>query len=426
MQQQYASQLTFAQQLQYLPEKAASASPSSGSGSGSSSARQLEAGSTRKLHLVMGNESCDLDSAVSALTLAFIYAQREQGHDYVPVLNIPRLDYPLKTEVGHMLNRCDITEQLLLFRDDLPQQLAGDINVILVDHHVSNLAKHVVEILDHRPMETNPAMQLLPEQCVRHIEPELGSCATLIGERYLAEQQPRSSRVTQLLHATILLDTINFAPAAKRFCARDLAMVEQLELMMLEPEGGQFDDAENKRRRRSLFDELVAARADISRLTLAEVLRKDMKKLQTEHHTVPMAGLPMLVRDFIELSDAEQAIREFALGSNLAVILGMFVPPGHGQVVRDVALISLTGQTQLVERVRKALLDCQTPPLNLQPHTVDTHFMGGCYLRQHNIQATRKHILPVIKRVLLEMEASQRCDCDDVYFFKEKPKLGLS
>ncbi|XP_064548689.1 exopolyphosphatase PRUNE1 [Drosophila montana] len=414
----------------YLPEKTAGGSASPSPSSGTSAARQLETGggSARKLHLVMGNESCDLDSAVSALTLAFIYAQREQGHDYVPVLNIPRLDYPLKTEVGYMLNRCEINEQMLLFRDDLPQQLTGDINVILVDHHVSNLAlvKHVVEILDHRPMEQSPTMQLLPEHCVRHIEPELGSCATLIGEQYLAQKQPRSSRVTQLLHATILLDTINFAPSAKRFCARDLAMVEQLELMMLEPEGKQFDDNENKRSRRKLFDELVGARADISKLTLAEVLRKDMKKLQTEHHTVPMAGLPMLVRDFIELSEAEHSIRQFAIGSNLAVILGMFVPPQGGAVVRDVALISLTGQTQLVERVRKALVESQTPPLNLQPHAVDTHFMGGCYLRQHNIQATRKHILPVIRRALLDMEASQRCDCDDVYFFKEKPKLGLS
>lgn len=48
----------------------------------------------RKLHLVLGNESCDLDSAVSAMTLAFVYAQRYREHDYVPVLNIPRRDYP--------------------------------------------------------------------------------------------------------------------------------------------------------------------------------------------------------------------------------------------------------------------------------------------------------------------------------------------
>ncbi|EDV95196.1 exopolyphosphatase PRUNE1 [Drosophila grimshawi] len=382
--------------------------------------------SARKLHLVIGNESCDLDSAVSAVTLAFIYAQRQQEHDYVPVLNIPRIDYPLKTEVGHMFNKCDINEEMLLFRDDLPNQLASDIDVILVDHHISQLAANVSEILDHRPLEQNAVMQLLPAHCVRQIEPEIGSCATLVGERYLAEEQPRSSRVTQLLHATILLDTINFSSAAKRFCPSDLLMVDQLEQMQQHSDDSSEEG--NIRRRQQLFDELVTARADISKLSLTEVLRKDMKQLQTERHTVPIAGLPMLARDFIEKSDAELAIRQFAAGSNLLVILGMLVPPqtGGGQVQRDVALISLTGQRQLVERVRLALLESQSPPLQLHPHEVETNFLGGCYLRQHNVQATRKHILPIIKQVLVDLEASHLCDCDDVYFFKEKPKLGLS
>ncbi|ALC48998.1 pn, partial [Drosophila busckii] len=375
----------------------------------------------RKLHIVIGNESCDLDSAVSALTLAFIYAQRQQEHDYVPVLNIPRIDYPLKTEVGHMFSKCGIAEQSLIFRDDLPPQLSSNCSVILVDHHISKLAPHVVEILDHRPLENNPALQLLPTHCVRQIEAELGSCATLVGERYLAMDEPRSSEVAKLLHATIVLDTINFSPGAKRFCARDVTMVEQLERQL------ENVNADNKEQRQLLFDELVAARADISKLTLVEVLRKDMKLLQTERHTVPLAGLPMLARDFIDKNGAEQAIREFAADSNLLLILGMYVPPNKaGQVQRDIALISLTGQTQLVECVRRALVDCQDPPLELAPHDVASNFMGGCFLRQHNLQGTRKHILPVVKQALSQWEASHQCDCDDVYFFKEKPKLGLS
>ncbi|XP_034118306.1 exopolyphosphatase PRUNE1 [Drosophila albomicans] len=388
----------------------------------------------RKLHIVLGNESCDLDSAVSALTLAFIYAQRQQEHDFLPVLNIPRIDYPLKTEVRHMLNKCEIDAQLLLFRDDLPEQLRSDISVILVDHHVSStsLAPLVSEILDHRPLDKqHPVLQLLPTHCVRHIEPEVGSCATLVAERYLAEEQPRSSCVSRLLHATIVLDTINFSPAARRFCARDLAMVELLEQQQQQGTETTVDEDEDVQLQRlQLFEELVAARADISQLSLAEVLRKDAKQLRTQRNNLPLAGLPMLVRDFIELPDAELAIRQFAGDSQLLIILGMFVAPGTGQVQRDVALIPLSPPCPLLERVRRALLDCQTPALQLQPHAADSNFMGGCFMRQLNVQATRKHILPVVQRVLTEWEAAeeatQHCDCDDVYFFKEKPKLGLS
>ncbi|KAH8396154.1 hypothetical protein KR222_004138, partial [Zaprionus bogoriensis] len=380
----------------------------------------------RKLHIVIGNESCDLDSAVSALTLAFIYAQRQQEQDYVPVLNIPRMDYRLKTEVGHMFRKCAIDEELLLFRDDLPVQLPGDVGVILVDHHVSGLAKHVVQVLDHRPRDNNPDnIQQIPSQCELHIEPSVGSCATLVAERYFAAEEPRSRCVEQLLHATIVLDTINFCERAKRFSARDLQMVEQLQRLLTDEPPCTVDEAEYKRRRGSLFEELVAARADISALSPSEVLRKDMKLLQSDQYKVPLAGLPMLARDFIERPDVEQAIRSFAGDCNLLVILGMYVPPG-GQTQRDIALITLTGQTLLLERVRLALLNCQTPGLELRAHEEreSTNFLGGCYLRQHNVQATRKHILPLVERVLREWEAAQHGD--DVYFFKEKPKLGLS
>ncbi|XP_022219096.2 exopolyphosphatase PRUNE1 [Drosophila obscura] len=376
----------------------------------------------RKLHVVIGNESCDLDSAVSALTLAFIYAERNQDHDYVPVLNIPRRDYLLKTEVGHMLTKCGIAEAMLLFRDDLPSQFTKDVSVVLVDHHVSELAPHVVEILDHRPIDGgNPKYMLLPQRCVRSIEPDIGSCATLVGQRYLAAEQPRSPIVAQLLRATIVLDTVNFSATAKRFSPTDLAMVEQME-KELSPEGGQSVVGD----RTELFNELVAARADISKLTLTEVLRKDMKMIQTERQRVPMAGMPILIRDFIELSGAEKAVREFGIDSNLLVMLGMYVSPVDGTVQRDVGLISLAGQSQLVECVRLAMVGCQEPSLDLRAHDVGSRFMGGCYLRQHNLRATRKHIQPVVKRALMEWEEIHGFGCNEVYFFKEKPKLGLS
>jgi len=264
--------------------------------------------------------------------------------------------------------------------------------------------------------DSSPSFKQLPAGCELDIDEAVGSCATLVAQRYLGEKQPRSAGVAQMLHATIVLDTINFALAAKRFGPKDVAMVEQLE-----SELNLHDD-----QRSSLFDELVAARADISKLTLTEVLRKDMKIIQTDRQVVPLAGMPILVRDFVEKKGAEKAVHEFGVESNLLVILGMYVSPTDGQVQRDLALISLSGQSHFVEHVRHALMESKDPKLELRPHEVDTRFMGGYFLRQHNAQATRKHILPIVKRALLEWEADHGCDCDEVYFFKEKPQLGLS
>lgn len=69
------------------------------------------------LVLVTGNESCDLDSAVSALALAYFYATSTKTpasllvageRRFLPLLNIPRQNLPLKTEVVHFLQRNNI------------------------------------------------------------------------------------------------------------------------------------------------------------------------------------------------------------------------------------------------------------------------------------------------------------------------------
>nr|AAK07880.1 mutant prune [Drosophila melanogaster]AAK07881.1 mutant prune [Drosophila melanogaster]CAA78127.1 prune [Drosophila melanogaster] len=372
--------------------------------------------SGRKLHLVMGNESCDLDSAVSAVTLAFVYAA-SSGARLCTYTEHSSPGLPVENRGGPLVcEMWDCRARVALPRRYSPGSGPG-CERYSRGPPCKPWAPNVTEILDHRPLEdSSPSFKQLPTLCQLDIDASVGSCATLVAQRYLAEDQPRSTSVAQLLHATIVLDTINFAPAAKRYGPKDEAMVQKLESEL------NRKDAQ----RSSLFDELVAARADISKLTLTEVLRKDMKVLQTDRQVVPLAGMPILVRDFVEKSGAEKAVREFGVESNLLVILGMYVSPADGQVQRDLALISLSGQGQFVQRVQQALMESNDPKLELRPHEVDTRFMGGCFLRQHNVQATRKHILPIVKRALLEWEADHACDCDEVYFFKEKPQLGLS
>lgn len=60
----------------------------------------------------MGNESCDLDSAVSSITLAYHYNNIKhpatRKYPILPVLNIPRSELPLKTEVVYFLKRNNV------------------------------------------------------------------------------------------------------------------------------------------------------------------------------------------------------------------------------------------------------------------------------------------------------------------------------
>lgn len=66
---------------------------------------------------IVGNESCDLDSAVSAVGLAFFFTVTVNLPDFLfingkrrflPVMNIPRTNLPLKTEVTYFMNKFGI------------------------------------------------------------------------------------------------------------------------------------------------------------------------------------------------------------------------------------------------------------------------------------------------------------------------------
>lgn len=63
---------------------------------------------------VVGNESCDLDSAVSAIGLAYFYMVTnalpgcfsiDGKRRFMPVMNIHRENLPLKTEVTHYMRK---------------------------------------------------------------------------------------------------------------------------------------------------------------------------------------------------------------------------------------------------------------------------------------------------------------------------------
>ncbi|XP_074927482.1 exopolyphosphatase PRUNE1-like [Chelonoidis abingdonii] len=95
----------------------------------------------QEVHVVLGNEACDLDSMVSALALAYYLAKTslESKAVFVPVLNIPRSEFPLRTESSFLLQEQQIPDTCLIFRDEIDLHAlhrAGSLSLTLVDHHI--------------------------------------------------------------------------------------------------------------------------------------------------------------------------------------------------------------------------------------------------------------------------------------------------
>ena len=67
---------------------------------------------------VLGNPTCDLDSAVCALVQGYLEYLLRPKNEFivVPVLNVTRNEFRLKTEVVYHLRQCAINADLLTFR----------------------------------------------------------------------------------------------------------------------------------------------------------------------------------------------------------------------------------------------------------------------------------------------------------------------
>lgn len=69
----------------------------------------------------MGNETCDLDSAVCAIVQAYWinYQNRDESIDFIPVipvLNVPEKKFNIKTEVTYFFKLHNVPLELLTFR----------------------------------------------------------------------------------------------------------------------------------------------------------------------------------------------------------------------------------------------------------------------------------------------------------------------
>ncbi|VEU23647.1 DEKNAAC104863 [Brettanomyces naardenensis] len=147
-----------------------------------------------KLTLVIGNQSSDMDSVVSAIAYSYFSSKSAESTEGIifPILNIPHDDLRLRRDIEHALDSIHIHEDDLIFTDDLISLPSGSkINLILVDHN--NFAgeneeiiskkydTHVVGIIDHHAdehkfLDANP----------RVIQVN-GSCSSLVLDHFKKE-----------------------------------------------------------------------------------------------------------------------------------------------------------------------------------------------------------------------------------------------
>eukprot|EP01127_Copromyxa_protea_P022721 TRINITY_DN8302_c0_g1_i2.p1 TRINITY_DN8302_c0_g1~~TRINITY_DN8302_c0_g1_i2.p1 ORF type:complete len:199 (+),score=33.49 TRINITY_DN8302_c0_g1_i2:1-597(+) len=155
-----------------------------------------EGGDQHVVHVVMGNQACDLDSIVSAITLSYFMSLQEEEQVgssntiWYPLVPIPAREVKLRTEVTYLFSALNLDIHKLSCLESFPfekfQGLQQDsLKFTLVDHNslssqFSAFSSCVEEIVDHHEdFKANfPALKKKQIEVV-------GSTATLVAEKFL-------------------------------------------------------------------------------------------------------------------------------------------------------------------------------------------------------------------------------------------------
>ena len=352
--------------------------------------REIQSG--LKQHVVMGNESADLDSMVSALVYAYFldHGSRSPDVNYLPLINMESSHFHSRPEAVHALSLAGIGMENLAFRDiiDLDAlQSEVRLQLTLVDHNElalsqAHLKNTVVGIIDHHADEGQ-----LRDIAHRVIEP-VGSCAALVAG-FVLDGAPElvDDVLAKLLLGPILLDTVDLDPSKGRCCEKDISTAARLLQIAPIPTT-------------DWFRELMEKRADVASLNPYELMMRDFKRYKANGFMVGISVIPMKIRTWLSQNpDAFSRILEFASHWKLDLYLIMAY-----HVNKDLGreLIAFSTQKSLLSRAYTSLL---RPFLDLRPVVFDTidHEIGDNFIisMQNNCGISRKTLAPKLKQYLM-------------------------
>ncbi|XP_078101035.1 exopolyphosphatase PRUNE1 [Sander vitreus] len=366
-----------------------------------------------RVHVVLGNEACDLDSMACSLAYAYFLSKRgESGMLAVPVLNIRQCELVLRSDSVFVLRQLSLSPDLLLFRDQLDLralQRAGRLALTLVDHNVlpssdSELEGAVVEVIDHHRLEREPS-----PSCPVTVE-TVGSCATLITERILQKApEVLDLQFAQLLYAAVVLDCVNMAPSAGKVTPKDEQLVAALESRF--PALPQRGD---------LFQKLQDAKFDVSDVESEghEKLTGSLKKQWAALCSLRSAEVCVCVciylcvcvcvcvcQVFLQRAALEAELSDFCLKFGYDLLLLMTISfTESSEPIRELGVFSHSGACR--RQVSVYLEQARDPALNLCPiSSLHPHITA---YQQGNSVASRKKLLPLVKDFLEQRDGDGR------------------
>ncbi|NXA79996.1 PRUN2 protein, partial [Thryothorus ludovicianus] len=334
-----------------------------------------------KVHVVLGNKSCDLDSLISTLAYAY-FLDKVSPPDVLclPVLNIPRKDFTYFTETRFILEELKIPESFHIFRDEINlHQLnaEGKLSLTLVNSNMltsedKSLESAVVKVI-------NP-----DERCDRSLE--LQACSSSLVVKEILQKAPEliTQQLAYLLRGSILFKCMSLE--ADR-------MTEQQEkiLSVLEEK---FPDLPP---REEIISVLQETQFNAQGVSIEEIMLKDLKEISDGEIKVAISTVYMTLEDCVLhrslLADLKAFIDKY--GFDVLVILANCLSD-EKQTKQQVAVYS--ENVELGNQICCELEECQNPCLDLDPLECECDQI--LVYHQENSSVTCDQIFLLIKEVI--------------------------
>jgi exopolyphosphatase len=168
----------------------------------------LNSTNLNKVTIVIGNQSADYDSIVSAITLSYFLTKSKAPSVFIPFINSNSKVLNSKKDCSLLFNTFSIDiNQDLLFLNDINNEIIN--NIILVDHNELdtnelklNFKDKIKSIYDHHIDK-----QLFLDASPRIVDVNVGSNTTLVAQLFLQNEMEMSEEMAHFMLFPILSDT---------------------------------------------------------------------------------------------------------------------------------------------------------------------------------------------------------------------------
>ncbi|KAM9250896.1 protein prune homolog 2 isoform 2-T2 [Cariama cristata] len=334
-----------------------------------------------KVHVVLGNKSCDLDSLISTLAYAY-FLDKVSPPDVLclPVLNIPRRDFSYFTETRFILEELNIPESFHIFRDEINlHQLnaEGKLSLTLVNSNMltsedKSLESAVVKVI-------NPH-----EQCDGSLELQASSSSLVVKEILQEAPELITQQLAYLLRGSILFKCMSLE-------ADRITEQQEKVLSILEEK---FPDLPP---REEIISVLQETQFNPQGVSIEEVILKDLKEISDGEIKVGISTVYMTLEDCVLHRSLVGDLKTFIdkYGFDVLVILANCLSD-EKQTKRQIAVYS--ENLELGNQICCELEECQNPCLELDP------LECGCdqilVYHQENSLVTCDQIFLLVKEVI--------------------------